>query len=282
MVSLRFPFSFSQPKKQPTTARHFFATATTTVVACGIAAGAATFAGIAANNSTTGNQKHPFTLNNLNPWASLSLADASTGTVVESKTGVSFASVIYESRRLLGTGLRRKCVFGLKNIDVYAFGVYADDDQVKKVLGEKFGKLSISELTDNKEFKGDIAEGDFCMTVRLQIVYGGKLSSRSIRDTFAESIGSRLKQFGGEENKELLQRFISQFKDEYKISRGTVIELSKENGHVMQTSIDGKEVGSIQSKLLCRSIMDLYIGEDPFDKQAKEDIQSKLACLIQK
>lgn len=46
--------------------------------------------------------------------------------------------------------------------------------------------------------------------------------------------------------------------------------------------VDGKEVGSIQSKLLCRSILDLYIGEEPFDKNAKEGIELNLASYLQK
>lgn len=46
--------------------------------------------------------------------------------------------------------------------------------------------------------------------------------------------------------------------------------------------VDGKEVGNIQSQLLCRSILDLYIGEDPFDRRAKEEVELKLASLLQK
>ena len=46
--------------------------------------------------------------------------------------------------------------------------------------------------------------------------------------------------------------------------------------------VDGNEVGSIPSKILCRSILDLYIGEDPFDKQAKEDVKLNLASLLEK
>ena len=46
--------------------------------------------------------------------------------------------------------------------------------------------------------------------------------------------------------------------------------------------VDGQEVGSIQSKLLCRSILDLYLGEEPFDKQAKEDIELNMASYLQK
>ncbi|XP_011026161.1 PREDICTED: fatty-acid-binding protein 1 [Populus euphratica] len=293
MVSLRFPFLFSQPKKHPNgisrtiTSRSF--SATTTTVACALAAGATAFAGIAATrNSKNPKQDNPFIQNALNllfsnhllaPWASLSLADPSPS-VVETKTGAVFPSVIFESRRLLGIGLRKKIILGLKHIDVYAFGVYADVDEVRKVLSEKYGKLSVSELKESKEFKEDLMGGDIGMTVRLQIVYS-KLSIRSVRSAFEESVGSRLQNFGEPNSKQLLQRFTSQFKDEYKIPRGSVIELSREQGHVLRTTIDGKEVGSIQSKLLCRSILDLYIGEDPFDKEAKEDIESKFASLLQ-
>lgn len=201
--------------------------------------------------------------------------------MVESKTGASFPSVLGDSRRLLGVGLRKKSVLGLKNIDVYAYGVYADDNETKEFLSEKYGKLSVDEFKGNKEFNEDLIENDISMTVRLQIVYS-KLSIRSVRSAFEDSVGSRLQKFGGSDNKELLQRFTSQFKDEYKIPRGSVIELSRERGHVLCTRIDGKEVGSIQSKLLCRSILDLYIGEDAFDRQAKEDIELNLASLLQK
>lgn len=46
-------------------------------------------------------------------------------------------------------------------------------------------------------------------------------------------------------------------------------------------AVDGEEVGSIQSKLLCRSILDLYIGDDPFDQKAKESIEQSLISLLQ-
>jgi hypothetical protein len=171
----------------------------------------------------------------------------------------------------------------LKNIDVYAFGVYADSGEIKEVLGEKYGKASPSEL--EKELIDDLKNSDVCMTVRLQIVYG-KLSIRSVRSAFEESVGNRLQKFSGSEssdNKELLRRFTSLFKDEYKIPRGSIIDLSRELGSVVRTTIDGKEVGSIQSKLLCRSILDLYIGDDdPFDRKAKEEIEQNLASLFQK
>lgn len=125
MVSLRFPFSFSQPSNLPHTATRSFSVAVTAAAA----AATASVAGIAVYH----NQKHPLIQNALNClfsnqsshfWASLSFADNSSATVVESKTGTSFPSVLGGSRKLLGIGLRKKSVLGLKNIDVYAFGRY--------------------------------------------------------------------------------------------------------------------------------------------------------------
>ncbi|CAL1389788.1 unnamed protein product [Linum trigynum] len=285
MVSFRFPFSFPQPGNQPnviskaatTTRSHSFS-----AVACSVAAGAATFAAISYSKNSRGGEPSVVenALNSLLsgrsslPWASLALADG-PASVVESKTGESFPCVISGSRKLLGIGLRRKSLLGLKSIDVYAFGVYADKDEVRISLGDKNGKLSAAEL------KQELLEADISLTVRLQIVYG-KLSIRSVRNAFEDSVGSRLQKFGGTDNKEVLQRFTSQFKDEYKIPRGSVIELSRERGHVLRTTIEGKDVGSIESKALCRSILDLYIGEEPFDKQAKEEIENNLASFLQK
>lgn len=168
----------------------------------------------------------------------------------------------------------------MTNINIYAFGVYADESDIKK-LRAKYGTPSVSELKGNKEFIADVLDQDSRITVRLQIVYG-RLSIGSVRSAFEKSVGDRIKKFSGSNNKELLQSFTSIFKDEYKLPRGSVIELSREQSYVLRTRIDGKEIGRIQSRLLCRSILDLYFGEDPFDKNAKEDIQLGLASILQK
>ncbi|KAL7112902.1 hypothetical protein ACP275_04G030000 [Erythranthe tilingii] len=280
MVSFRFPFLFSQPPRPPLSAtadissRSFSATTAAVSVAAALS-----FAG--AGVALSQNSDNPFLQRALNffasnrngftpMWGSLSLSE-NWSPVTESRTGTSFPAVLKDSKRLLGIGLRRKAVLGLKNIDVYAYGVYADDSDVKKFLSDKNGDLS-----------DDLMESDVSMTIRLQIVYG-RLSIRSVRSAFQESVGSRLNKFGGgSDNKELLQRFTSQFKDEYKIPKGSIIDLCRERGYVLRTMIDGEEVGSIQSKVLCRSILDLYIGNESFDPKAKEDVQLNLASLLGK
>lgn len=137
MVSFRFPFSFSQPPKpkSPNAANSNFSKrsfsdnfAVGTVSVSGVGAGIA--AGIVLSQISS----KPFVENPLNfllsslnrnhfspAWGSLTLADSSAP-VTESRTGMSFPSVLKDSQRLLGTGVRRKAILGLKNIDVYAFG----------------------------------------------------------------------------------------------------------------------------------------------------------------
>lgn len=87
----------------------------------------------------------------------------------------------------------------------YITGVYADNSDVKKLLSENYGKLSLSELKENKHFNEDLMDSDVRITVRLQIIYG-RLSIGSVRSAFEESVGSRLQKFGGPDNQELLQR----------------------------------------------------------------------------
>ncbi|KFK35454.1 hypothetical protein AALP_AA5G286300 [Arabis alpina] len=278
MVSFRFPFSFSQPlnPKPPraTSSSRFAVAAVAVTVTVGVGAAIAASRNpildwVFCNHRSS---------SSLLPWGSISLAESSSESVVEPKTGFSFPATIGDSRRLLGVGLRKKSLLGLKNIDVYAFGMYADCDDVKKLVCEKYANLPASELRGNKAFVDDLMEADIKMTIRLQIVYS-KLNIRSVRNAFQESVGNRLKKFGGLENDALLQSFTSLFKDEFKIPRGSTIDLTQEPGYVLSVAIEGNNVGSVKSKLLCKSILDLYIGEDPFDKNAREDFLDNVASL---
>lgn len=95
----------------------------------------------------------------------------------------------------------------LTKFESFVVGVYATDEDIKRHLSEKYGKLSASELQGSKEFTEDLMESDISMTIRLQVVYG-RLSIRSVRSAFEVSVGSKLQKFGGSDNKELLQRWI--------------------------------------------------------------------------
>ena len=89
-------------------------------------------------------------------------------------------------------------------------GVYADNNDIKKSLGDKYSKLPSPEIVESNKFIDDLMESDINMTVRLQIIYS-KLSIKSVRSAFEDSVGSRLKKFGGSDDKELLQRYFFLF-----------------------------------------------------------------------
>nr|KYP70702.1 hypothetical protein KK1_009930 [Cajanus cajan] len=199
--------------------------------------------------------------------------------VHEKRTGVPFPSALGPSLKLCGVGLRKKSLIPFISFDVYAFGVYAADLDIKEYLSAKYRKFSASKLQGKKEFTDDLMESDIPMAIRLQIVHN-ELSIGFFRSIFEESVGSRLQKFGGSDYKELLQRFTSQFRDEHKIPNGSIIHLLREKGHFLRTLIDGQEVGSIQSKLLCKSILDIYVGEEAFDEPAKEDIEHNVATYL--
>ncbi|KAH7332519.1 hypothetical protein KP509_20G092200 [Ceratopteris richardii] len=148
-------------------------------------------------------------------------------------------------------------------------------------LGSKYTGFSFAELKQSKSFQDDVVASDFDLTVRLVIVYG-RLKVGSVRTAFEESIGSRIKKFSGKEDRPLLESFTSLFSDDIKLPKGTIIDVTRQSGHSLATKIDGKEIGAVQSSLLSRAFVDLYIGDEPFDVTGKDDISSKLASFLSK
>lgn len=215
---------------------------------------------------------------NVSQFASMSLAGP-VEEVVEPTTGMTFPGALEEGRLFTGAGLRKKSIFGLKKINVYTYGVYVDPASLKSKLGNKFSSVDPEELQKDETFFNDIMESEVGLTVRLVIVYGS-LKIGSVRSAFEESVGSRIKKFGGSENRELLNSFTSAFTDDIKLPKGTTIDLTRLPGNILQTKIDGTQVGSVESALVCRSLFDLYIGDDPFDKDAKKAIGLNMASLL--
>ncbi|URE32590.1 amine oxidase [Musa troglodytarum] len=215
-------------------------------------------------------------------WATLSLVKSlPPKIIVEPRSGTKFPSVVDGGRRLLGVGVRYRWSPALKhkNNISYAYGVYADESDVKR-LRKKYSTFSVSELKGNKELIADLLDQDLRMTISLQIVNRG-LSIGYLRDTFAKVVGNELQKYGGSNNKELLQRFTSIFTDEHKLLRNSIFDLSREPGYILRIRINGKEMGKMESNLICKPLLDLYVGKNAYDKQALQDIQSTLASILQ-
>ncbi|KAL0925528.1 hypothetical protein M5K25_003873 [Dendrobium thyrsiflorum] len=158
----------------------------------------------------------------------------------------------------------------------YVIGIYGNDVKLKEVIKAKFEDPK----EPTKEIFNAVIDVDADMMVRLVIVFGS-LGMSMVRKSFDEGIGASLKKLnGGKTDKELVSKFMGSATDNIKLPSGSVIEISRLPGYVLQTKVKGEVISVVQSKLLCRAYFNLYLGDDPFDKEAKEKFGSSLLSLF--
>ncbi|CAI5534755.1 unnamed protein product [Closterium sp. Naga37s-1] len=239
------------------------------------------------------------------------------------KKGGKEGKAVPSDRTLAGVGVRNKNLLGLKNIKVYAYGVYVDEAALKKQLGSKYGGMKGEALKGSRWLVEDAITADVTMAVRLVIFYR-HLKMGQVRDAFNDSLGGRMKELsGGVPQTELLHSFTKWFTNDIKLHRGTVIDITRRPGHVLETKsdhfpsfplmpsyplsfstyryqllsppnnssppnaparslppVDGKYMGSTKSALISRALFELYVGDKPFDKKAREGLVDKLISVV--
>ncbi|MCD9560485.1 hypothetical protein HAX54_019171 [Datura stramonium] len=193
---------------------------------------------------------------------------------VEPKTGVSFAVRLEDGKQLKAVGLRKKSMLGM-GIKVYGFGIYADNEKLKDLMQSKIGKAPSK---PTKEMYHMVIDSDLGMMVRLVIVFSN-LTMSMVRKNFDEGLGAAIKKLTGGKNEELTKKIMGEASDEIKLTSGSVIEISRLPGYVLQTKVKGEIVSKVESELLCRAFIYMYLGEDPFDKEAKEKFGASMLSL---
>lgn len=197
-------------------------------------------------------------------------------TEIEPKTGVSFPTRLDDGKQLNSVGLRKKHVLGI-GIKIYGFGIYSDNVKLKELLRSKIGKAP---EIPTKEMYELVIDSDVGMMVRLVIVFGA-LTMSMVRKNFDEGLGASLKKLtGGEKNEELVNKVMGEASDSIKLSAGSVIEITRLSGYILQTTVKGELVSKVESELLCRAYFHMYLGEDAFDKEAKERFGKTLLTLF--
>ncbi|XP_071724457.1 chalcone isomerase-like protein 1 [Rutidosis leptorrhynchoides] len=195
---------------------------------------------------------------------------------VEPKTGISFPVKLSDGKQLNCSGLRKKSMIGI-SIKIYGFGIYADNEKVKDVMNCKIGKAPAK---PTKEMYQAFIDSDVGMVVRLEIIYSG-LTMSMVRKSFEEGIGAAIKKLtGGKKNNNLANKVLGQAKDNIKLTPGSIIEISRLPGFTLETKVMGEVVSKVESELLCRAFTYMYLGEDPFDKDAREKFGMSLLSLF--
>ncbi|KAB2023054.1 hypothetical protein ES319_D07G255000v1 [Gossypium barbadense] len=188
---------------------------------------------------------------------------------VEPKTGVSFPVKLDDGKQLNCVGLRKKSMFGL-GIKVYSYGK-------SNLLKSKIKKVPEK---PTKELYQMVIDNDVEIMVRLVIVYSS-LTISMVRKNFGEGLGASTKKLnGGKKNDELANKVMGQASDDIKLTPGSLIEISRLPGFVLETKVMGEVISKVESELLCRAYINMYIGDDPLDKDAKDKFGISLISLF--
>ncbi|KAK9117302.1 hypothetical protein Sjap_016249 [Stephania japonica] len=188
----------------------------------------------------------------------------------EAKTGVSFPIKLSDGKMLSSTGARKKTIMGL-GIKIYGFGMYVDNSRMKEVLKGKMGDKPPTSPTN--ELYQLVIDSDVAITVKMVIVYGS-LTMKMVKKNYDEGLGSSIKKLNeGRKSEELSSKVMGNASDDIKLPSGSEIEISRLPGY-------GELISSLESELLCRAYMHLYLGDDPFDKEAKEKFGLSMLSLF--
>jgi hypothetical protein len=79
----------------------------------------------------------------------------------EPKTGIKFPTLLEDnsnptSEVLVGMGFRSMRIMRVKNLNLYAFGLYIQPDSICKRLSPKYASVPVSELKDHPDFYEDL------------------------------------------------------------------------------------------------------------------------------
>ncbi|EFN51273.1 hypothetical protein CHLNCDRAFT_55230 [Chlorella variabilis] len=186
---------------------------------------------------------------------------------------------------IAGAGARTKRIAGVKNLDIYALGLFVDPSAVRGALQGKFrGADPASLAKDQKLFDGSdctrlsaaelVSHEGIEKTLRI-VITSGMVKQRPFLEALEERLEPPLKQAG---ELEALQRFKRQF-DGAPFRRGLQITFCA-SGTKLTTTIDGKQVGTIASRQLTRALLDIYLGTNPASKGAKDSFGRGLASMV--
>ncbi|KAF7086226.1 hypothetical protein CFC21_089540 [Triticum aestivum] len=206
--------------------------------------------------------------------------------LTEPRTGIKFPTLLEENSNpaaevLVGMGYRSMRIMKVKNLNLYAFGLYIQPDSICNKLGSKYASVPVAELKDHPDFYEDLLRENIHMTVRLVVSYNG-LSISAVQDAFEKSLGFRLQKMNPNTDYHCLKTFGSYFREDIRIPVGTKIDFRQTCDGQLITEVDGKQIGAVQSKDLCRAFFDMYIGDPPVSVETKQDIAQNVGGLIRR
>ena len=202
--------------------------------------------------------------------------------VREPESGTSFPIVLVppggtKPHRLVGTGIRQRTIF---RVNVYAFGLYVDPAGAEAALAAFAGRPAAA-LGRDMRFSRRVLALDFGMTLRLvmtRTVAGGDVAG-AFDDALRPRMAPRRQESGDADAAAALARLRSHLHID-EVARGTEIVLSCGPAGRLTTSVGQAQRPPIASRALCRALFDIYLGEDPIERDARRNIIGGLVRLL--
>ena len=178
---------------------------------------------------------------------------------------------------IMGTGIRQRTIFRVK---IYAFGLYVDPEAARASLS-RFARLPASTLERDESFYQHLLDLDFAMTLRL--VMTRTVDGDDVAEAFDDALRPRMTRAVTDTNNSgelaVLERFRGYF-DVDEVRTGTEIVFSCGPAGRLATSVGGDERPPIDSRALCRTLFDVYLGENPISDDGKRSIIAGFPGLI--
>mmetsp|Transcript_6352 Transcript_6352/g.16118 ORF Transcript_6352/g.16118 Transcript_6352/m.16118 type:complete len:283 (-) Transcript_6352:51-899(-) len=200
-----------------------------------------------------------------------SLQEDARGGRQEPRSGTSFPGKVNVRGSgcadLCGVGMRRKRIAGIKDINVYAVGMYFNSGELKKVASRKKESQEkvLEDVIDQKGMKN---------VIRLVLVYP-RVTGKMITVSLDEQIGSKLRKTGNHED---FVQFAKGFEGS-KMKKGSVITLDSSRDGTVTTFIDGKMTNSLKSRPLSTALVDLYLGKKTIIPDLRSDALSQISKI---
>ncbi|XP_056169782.1 chalcone isomerase-like protein 1 isoform X2 [Syzygium oleosum] len=156
-------------------------------------------------------------------------------------------------------------------------GIYADNEKLRDLLKSEFREAP---ARPTEEMYQKVIDSDVGMMVRLVIVFSG-LTMSMVRSNFSDGLGGAIKKLtSGKKHEDLTDKVMGEASDDIKLTSGSVIEISRLPGYTLQIKVTDKVVSKIQSELLCRAYIYMYLGDDAFDMEAREKFGMSMLKLF--
>jgi hypothetical protein len=160
-------------------------------------------------------------------------------------------------------------LLGIKNVDVYALGLYVDPAAVKKAASGRRGAAS------DPAFLKAVTSNGVPKTLRV-VVTTSLLTRGRFLSSVRETLAPALAKSGDPAAMDAFEALFSS--TEFK--KGTDLAFSNTPGGGMAVRFGGRDLGRITSTAFAPAFFELYLGSSPVSVEGKASIVAGLDALL--